>query len=82
MAEFISIDVEAKPGRPQHPRLTYLTGLSADKTVVAQVRETVGAQRAKVILDSDRHAARVYTRPSPTARLFRSATTSSSKTPM
>jgi cephalosporin hydroxylase len=56
----ITIDIDGKPGRPQHPRLTYVTGSSVDKTVIAQIREAVGAERAMVILDSDHHAAHVY----------------------
>jgi cephalosporin hydroxylase len=56
----ITIDVDAKPDRPEHPRLSYLAGSSVDPDVVAQVRDAVGNDRALVILDSDHSAAHVY----------------------
>jgi cephalosporin hydroxylase len=56
----ITIDIEAKPGRPQHPRITYLAGSSADAAVVAEVHRSAGGDRAMVILDSDHDAAHVY----------------------
>jgi cephalosporin hydroxylase len=56
----ITIDTEPKPGRPEHPRLSYLTGSSVDPAIVAMVRETVGIGRAMVILDSDHRAGHVY----------------------
>jgi cephalosporin hydroxylase len=56
----ITIDIEQKPGRPSHPRLTYITGSSVDEAVIAQICEAVGGERAMVILDSDHHAAHVY----------------------
>ena len=48
----ITIDVEPQPDRPEHPRLTYLTGSSADPAVADQVRELTGGGRAVVVLDS------------------------------
>lgn len=56
----ITIDIEVQPLRPMHPRITYLDGSSIDPAVVAQVRETVGSQRAMVVLDSDHRAVHVY----------------------
>jgi cephalosporin hydroxylase len=56
----ITIDIDAKPGRPQHPRLSYVTGSSVDKAVIAHVRAAVGAERTMVVLDSDHRAAHVY----------------------
>jgi cephalosporin hydroxylase len=56
----ITVDLEVKPNRPEHPRISYLTGSSVDPTVVAQVREAVGTHRAMVVLDSDHRAAHVY----------------------
>lgn len=56
----ITIDNEVQPLRPMHPRITYLDGSSIDPAVVAQVRETVGSQRAMVVLDSDHRAVHVY----------------------
>lgn len=56
----ITVDVTTKPGRPEHPRISYVTGSSTDPSIVALVREAVGRDRAMVILDSDHHAAHVY----------------------
>ena len=56
----ISIDIEDRPNRPIHPRLSYITGSSVDQGVVAYVFKQVGAGRAMVILDSDHHAGHVY----------------------
>ena len=50
----ISIDVERKPGCPEHPRVTYVTGSSTDPDVVGNVYEEVdGDGPVVVILDSD-----------------------------
>jgi cephalosporin hydroxylase len=56
----ITVDVDAKPGCPRHPRLTYIAGSSVDEATVARVRASVGSERAMVILDSDHSAAHVY----------------------
>lgn len=56
----ITVDVEPKPDRPEHPRIVYVTGSSIDRPVLTQVREMVGAERAMVILDSDHRAEHVY----------------------
>jgi cephalosporin hydroxylase len=56
----ITIDIEAKPGRPEHPRIRYIAGSSIDEAIVAQVRREVGGDRAMVILDSDHRAEFVY----------------------
>jgi cephalosporin hydroxylase len=56
----ITIDVDAKPDRPQHPRISYFTGSSVDPAILTQVREAVGNDRAMVILDSDHSEAHVY----------------------
>lgn len=50
----VSVDIEDVPGRPTHPRVTYLRGSSTDPAVVAQVEAQVSAgERVMVILDSD-----------------------------
>ena len=54
--EVITIDIAPRPGLPEHPRLTYISGSSTDPPVVAGVRERVGHRRAMVILDSDHRA--------------------------
>ena len=56
----ISIDIEDRPHRPTHPRLSYITGSSVDQAVVAYVFKQVGAGRAMVIFDSDHRADHVY----------------------
>ena len=52
--EVISIDIEEKPWRPKHPRITYLTGSSTDPGILAEVA-TRARDKASVmiILDSD-----------------------------
>lgn len=56
----VTVDVDVKPDRPEHPRIRYLTGSSVDPAVVARVRDEVGGHRALVVLDSDHHAAHVH----------------------
>jgi cephalosporin hydroxylase len=56
----ITIDIDPKPQRPEHPRINYLTGSSTDPQIVAQVRNAVGTDRTLVILDSDHSAAHVH----------------------
>jgi len=56
----ITIDNDVKPNRPEHPRISYITGSSVDSAVIAQVQEAVGSHRAMVVLDSDHHAGHVY----------------------
>jgi cephalosporin hydroxylase len=56
----ITIDVESKPDRPEHPRIAYIIGSSIDRPVLAEVRRMVGNERAMVILDSDHRAEHVY----------------------
>lgn len=50
----VSIDIEAKPGRPEHERITYLTGSSTAPEIRQQIEELVGDRApVLVILDSD-----------------------------
>jgi cephalosporin hydroxylase len=56
----ITIDVETKSGRPEHPRISYVTGSSTDPNIIAHVQRSVGSERAMVILDADHHAPIVY----------------------
>jgi cephalosporin hydroxylase len=49
----ITIDINAKPDFPVHPRLTYTTGSSTDPSIVAAVTDQVGNGSAMIILDSD-----------------------------
>jgi cephalosporin hydroxylase len=56
----ITVDIDGQPRRPEHSRITYITGSSIDPGIAAQVRATVGEQRSMVVLDSDHRAAHVY----------------------
>ncbi len=56
----VTIDVAAREGRPQHPRITYLTGSSISDEIQRQVRAQVRPEdRVMVILDSDHSKAHV-----------------------
>lgn len=52
--QVISIDIEPFP-RPQHSRITWATGSSADPDAIAYVTERATNLRTMVILDSDHH---------------------------
>lgn len=47
------VDALGRRPRPEHPRITYITGSSVDDAVLAQVRQACAGQRVLVILDSD-----------------------------
>lgn len=50
----ISIDINYKETRPEHPRIVYLTGSSTDPAILARVKELISAAgKVMVILDSD-----------------------------
>jgi cephalosporin hydroxylase len=51
--EVVTVDIEARPGQPTHPRITRLIGSSTDPAIVTQVRQRVAGRRAMVILDSE-----------------------------
>lgn len=60
--QIISIDIEHRPERPRHPRITYLTASSTDPTTVARVRALVPEDaNVMVVLDSDHSHAHVST---------------------
>jgi cephalosporin hydroxylase len=48
----ITIDTEPQPGRPDHERITYLTGSSSDPAIAASVDELVGDGKPLIVLDS------------------------------
>jgi cephalosporin hydroxylase len=48
----ITIDVEEQPKRPEHPRITYLSGSSADPAIADQVLELAGGGKPLIVLDS------------------------------
>ena len=57
-AQVITIDVTARPNRPEHPRLRYVTGDSSDADLLTPVLETSPAPWL-ISLDSDHRAAHV-----------------------
>ena len=63
--EVITIDIEYRPARPVHPRLTYLTGSSTDSQIVSTVYERASGKR---LSDGDSGL-----RPQSTARHGRAA---------
>jgi cephalosporin hydroxylase len=57
--EVVTIDIEARPGQPNHPRISRLIGSSVDPAILAEVRRRATGHRTMVILDSDHSAAHV-----------------------
>jgi cephalosporin hydroxylase len=50
----ITIDIEEKENRPQHERITYLTGSSTSAEIVKQIQKFINKKdKVMVILDSD-----------------------------
>lgn len=59
--EILTIDVIDHPGKPQHPRISYLTGSTLDEQILSQVRARAAhAQTVLVILDDDHSRDHVY----------------------
>jgi cephalosporin hydroxylase len=57
----LTVDLVEYPGRPLHPRITYLHGSSTDEEVVESVRAAASAaDKVMVVLDSDHTADHVY----------------------
>ena len=50
--QVVTIDVEAQPDRPAHPRITYLSGSSTDPDVFARVGALLGDGKPLIVLDS------------------------------
>lgn len=49
----VTIDIAPLPGRPQHPRITYITGSSASPEIVERVKTSIGPnEKVMVLLDS------------------------------
>jgi cephalosporin hydroxylase len=56
----ITVDIQGEPGRPVHPRITYLLGSSTSPEIVRQVEALVKpGEKVMVVLDSDHHAPHV-----------------------
>lgn len=52
--QVLTIDVNARPGRPSHPRIQYLTGSStAESTLHAVTKASKDATSVLVVIDSD-----------------------------
>jgi cephalosporin hydroxylase len=52
--EVVTIDINPLPDRPDHPRITYLSGSSTDPEILAKVDERIAdGSRVIVVLDSD-----------------------------
>ena len=50
----ISVDIALQPGRPQHPRITYLLGSSTSEPILKQIRQSIRSNdKVMVFLDSD-----------------------------
>jgi cephalosporin hydroxylase len=59
--QVVSVDVIQQPGRPSHPRVTYLDGSSVDPGIVADLTQRAQAvERVMVVLDSDHSEQHVY----------------------
>jgi cephalosporin hydroxylase len=55
--EVLTIDRNEREGRPEHPRISYLTGSSSDPAIVAEAtRRADGMQTVMVVLDSNHKA--------------------------
>ena len=54
--QVITIDTTPQPNRPEHPRITYLTGSSTDPAIAESVDELVGDGKPLIVLDSSHRA--------------------------
>lgn len=56
----LTIDIVDYPGKPVHPRVTYLTGSSTSEEMVAKVKGLIRpGDKVMVVLDSDHHKSHV-----------------------
>ena len=52
--EIVTIDIDDKPNKPQHPRIHYLKGSSTSQKIIEHVKGIIGdRKKIMVILDSD-----------------------------
>jgi len=50
----VTVDIEDHPGKPQHPRITYLTGSSTSDEILARIKAAIQpGEKVLVDLDSD-----------------------------
>lgn len=55
----VTVDIDPKPDRPAHERITYLSGSSTSTVIVERIRREAEGKRVMVILDSDHRRAHV-----------------------
>lgn len=59
-SKLISVDLSVAPELPEHPRVTFMQGVSStDLRVVDQIREAAKGRKTMVVLDSDHRMAHV-----------------------
>ena len=51
--EVVTIDIEDKKNKPQHPRIHYLLGSSISVAIVEEIKKKIQGKSVLVILDSD-----------------------------
>ena len=52
----LTVDIEDHPGKPRHPRITYLFGSSTSEEIVAKIKAAIRpGEKVLVDLDSDHH---------------------------
>ena len=57
----ITVDIEKREKRPDHPRINYLTGSSTDPEIIARVQSLIRPSEViMVVLDSDHHKDHVF----------------------
>lgn len=60
--EIVTVDIIDHPGKPVHPRITYMTGSTLDEQILNTIKAKVAlAKTVLVILDDDHSANHVYT---------------------
>jgi cephalosporin hydroxylase len=52
MGKVVTVDKDAYPHQPQHPRIDYLVGSSVDEWIASQIQEKAYGKRTMVVLDS------------------------------
>jgi cephalosporin hydroxylase len=61
VGRIVTVDIEARPNRPVHARIRYVTGSSVDAKVVAEAtRDIQIGEKVMVILDSDHSRDHVF----------------------
>lgn len=58
--QIVTIDINERAGRPEHPRISYVTSSSIEPATVAAAAARANGGKVMVILDSDHSAGHVY----------------------